>query len=132
MSNEVLYAIIIAVPTAFFVWIVWTVMALHNKGVYFWSLASTWVSLCATLVAGIIAAILGSLHDKGGPYIFLIASGLLWVTAMTWSFFYNFRAAGSIILALSTTLLQQFVVFICFLLWLRFFQPQARIERGDY
>jgi hypothetical protein len=95
-------------------------------------LASTWVSLCATLVAGIIAAILGSLHDEGGPYIFLIASGFLWVTAMTWSFFYNFRAAGSIILALSTTLLQQLVVFICFLLWLRFFQPQTRIERGDY
>jgi hypothetical protein len=38
-------------PVLVFVWIVTTVMALHKRDVYFWSLGSTWTSLIACPLA---------------------------------------------------------------------------------
>ena len=44
----------ILTPVLIFVWIVLTVMALHRREVYFWSLGSTWTSLIACPLALVI------------------------------------------------------------------------------
>ena len=41
----------VLLPVLVFVWIIATVMALHRRDVYFWSLGSTWTSLIACPLA---------------------------------------------------------------------------------
>lgn len=40
-------AIAVSVPALMLIWIIMTMMALHKRDVYFWSLGSTWTSVIA-------------------------------------------------------------------------------------
>ena len=59
----------VLVPVLTFVWIVLTVMALHRRDVYFWSLGSTWTSIIACPIALVIMSLstTSQLHDASAP-----------------------------------------------------------------
>jgi len=113
-----------------FVWIVFTVMALHRRDVYFWSLGSTWTSLIACPAAILIMSLSGwsRLHDPNAPLfeVPLLAGAALYVTAFAFAMFYNVRAARSALLAFSTTMLQQFAVLGLILLFARWTGERAQ------
>jgi len=120
----------VVIPVLCFVWIVATVMALHSRDVYFWSLGSTWTSLIACPAAILIMSLSGwsRLHDPNAPLfeVPLLAGAALYVTAFAFAMFYNVRAARSALLALSTTMLQQFAVLGLILLFARWTGERAQ------
>jgi len=120
----------VLIPVMVFVWIVATVMALHSRDVYFWSLGSTWTSLIACPAAILIMSLSGwsRLHDPNAPLfeVPLLAGAALYATAFAFAMFYNVRAARSALLALSTTMLQQFAVLGLILLFARWTGERAQ------
>jgi hypothetical protein len=104
----------ILMPVLIFVWIVMTVMALHRRDVYFWSLGSTWTSLIACPLALVIMSfsVWRQAHDPNAPLDLgiIYAGAILYATALAFAIFYNFRATRSVLLALSTSMLQQLAV----------------------
>jgi hypothetical protein len=120
----------VVIPVLCFVWIVFTVMALHRRDVYFWSLGSTWTSLIACPAAILIMSLSGwsRLHDPNAPLfeVPLLAGAALYVTAFAFAMFYNVRAARSALLAFSTTMLQQFAVLGLILLFARWTGERAQ------
>ncbi len=113
----------VLIPVLTFVWVVTTVMALHRRNVYFWSLGSTWTSLVACFAAISIMSLSGwsTVHNQNAQLfqVPLLAGGALYVTALAFAAFYNFRAARSLPLAISTTMLQQFAFLGLILIFLR-------------
>jgi hypothetical protein len=76
----VLKAIAILIPVLVFVWIVATVMALHRRDVYFWSLGSTWTSLIAgpTAIFIMSQSVWSRLHDPNAPLFMVpVMAGLM-------------------------------------------------------
>jgi len=120
----------VLIPVLCFVWIVFTVMALHKRDVYFWSLGSTWTSLIACPAAVLIMclSVWSRLHDPNAPLfeVPLWAGVALYATAFAFAMFYNVRATRSIFLALSTSMLQQFAVLGLLMLSARWNSEQAR------
>jgi hypothetical protein len=118
-----LKVIAILVPVLIFVWIVATVMALHGRDVYFWSLGSTWTSLVACPAALVITSISvwSKLHDQNAPLfeVPIIAGAMLYAVALVYAVLYNFRATKSAVLAVSTSMLQQLAVLGLIFLFLR-------------
>jgi hypothetical protein len=110
-------------PVLIFVWIVMTVMALHKREVYFWSLGSTWTSLIACPLALAITpfCIWRQLKDPAAPIdpVPIMAGAALYIAALSYAIFYNFKATRSAALALSTSMLQQLAVLGLIYLWLR-------------
>jgi hypothetical protein len=104
----------ILAPVLIFVWIVMTVMALHRKEVYFWSLGSTWTSLiaCPLAISIMSFSVWTELHDPKASvdWALIFAGAFLYVTAFAFAVFYNFRATKSVLLTLSTSMLQQLAV----------------------
>jgi hypothetical protein len=119
-----LKVVTVLVPVLPFVWIVLTVMALHKRDVYFWSLGSTWSSVIACPIALFIMSLstTSGLHDPSAAVfeVPIMAGAVLYGAAFAFAIFYNFKATKSAMLALSTSMLQQLavlgVVFI-FLRW---------------
>ena len=114
-------AVLVTVLT--FVWIIMTVMALHRRDVYFWSLGSTWTSVIAC-PAGLFIMSLSTtsqLHDSNAPVfqVPIMAGAALYVAALAFAIVYNFKATKSAILAISTTVLQQLAVLGVIFLFLR-------------
>jgi hypothetical protein len=113
----------ILVPVLMLFWIIMTVMALHKRDVYFWSLGSTWVNVIACPIAlGIMSLSVSSqLHDPNAPLFHapIIAGALLYAGAFAYALFYNYNATKSAILAISTSMLQQFAVVGVIFLFLR-------------
>jgi hypothetical protein len=111
------------VPTVTFIWIIATVTALHRRGVYFWGLGSTWTTIIGCPIGLLIASMgsWGGLSDpNAAPFYTPIAGGLiLYVVVLAYSILYNFGATKSVILALSTALLQQLALLCVILLLLR-------------
>jgi hypothetical protein len=102
------------VPALVFMWIVMTVMALHKRDVYFWGLGSTWSSIIACPVALLIMS-LGSwsqLHDTNVPLFRapIMAGAILYAGAFGSAIFYNCNATKSVLVILSTSILQQLAV----------------------
>jgi hypothetical protein len=97
----------VILPTLFVVSWIWTVSALHRRGVYFWTLASTWV-IPPVGIACLLLASISVMHADNAPnfVVPLYAAGVLEVTVLFWAFFYNVRYTGSVVLALFTLLLQ--------------------------
>ena len=64
-SPDTLRVALVLVPALALVWIVMTVIALHRRGVYFWSLGSTWSGVVACPIALVIVSLSGwsQLHD---------------------------------------------------------------------
>jgi hypothetical protein len=123
----------VLIPAMMFLWIVMTVMALHKRDVYFWSLGSTWTTIIGC-PAGIIIASFSAwsgLHDpNAAPFYPLIIAGLgLYAVAFAYSLFYNFNATKSATLAISTSMLQQLAVLCVIFLFLRWTGDQANRER---
>jgi hypothetical protein len=113
----------ILTPVLIFVWIVMTVMALHRREVYFWSLGSTWTSLIACPLALVIMSFSAWAH-AGGPNApfdlgIIMAGAILYIAALAFAIFYNIRATRSVLLALSTSMLQQLAVLGLLFIWLR-------------
>jgi len=104
----------ILLPVLVFVWVVCTVMALHRRDVYFWSLGSTCTSLiaCPVAVAIMCFSTLSRMHDENAPLFEapILAGAMLYAAALAYALFYNFRATKSAVLALSTSMLQQLAV----------------------
>jgi hypothetical protein len=119
----VLKVVGILLPVLIFVWIVATVISLHRRDVYFWSLGSTWTSIVACPAAIAIASMgsFSQLHDPNAPLFHapLIAGAALYAAAFAYAAFYNYRATGSSVLTLSTSMLQQFAVLGVIFLFLR-------------
>jgi hypothetical protein len=68
------------------------------------------------------------MHDANAPnfVVPLYAAGMLEVTVLFWAFFYNVRYTGSVVLALSTLLLQHLGLLGLF--WFMFVRGGARHE----
>jgi hypothetical protein len=118
-GSTVLEVIAVLVPALVLLWIVMTVMALHKRDVYFWSLGSTWVSLIACPAALVIMSF-SSFHATGAPSFQgpIWAGGILYLVALAYAIFHNYSATRSVTLTISTSMLQQLavlgVVFIFF------------------
>jgi hypothetical protein len=110
-------------PVLVFVCIVTTVMALHKRDVYFWSLGSTWTSLIPCPLALGIASfcIWRQLKDPSASIdpVPIMAGTVLYIAALAYALFYNFRATGSAVLAFSTSMLQQLAVLGLLFLYFR-------------
>jgi hypothetical protein len=104
----------VLVPVLVFMWVVMTVIALHKRDVYFWGLGSTWSSIIACPVALLIMCISGwsQLHDPNVPMFHapIIAGAILYASAFAFATFYNYNATKSVMLAFSTSILQQLAV----------------------
>ena len=113
----------ILVPALVLFWIIMTVMALHKRDVYFWSLGSTWVSVIACPIALVIMSLSVSsqLHDPNAPLFQgpIIAGAILYVVAFAYAIFYNYAVTKSAMLAISTVVLQQVAVLGVIFLFLR-------------
>jgi hypothetical protein len=86
----------ILVPALVLSWIIMTVMALHKRDVYFWSLGSTWASIIACPIALVIMSlsVLSQLHDPNAPLFQapIIAGAILYAGAFAFAIFYNYNA----------------------------------------
>jgi hypothetical protein len=87
----VLKVIAILVPVLVFLWIVMTVMALHKRDVYFWSIGSTWVSVIACPIALVVMSLSGlsGSNDPSAPLSQapIIAGAILYATAFAYATF---------------------------------------------
>jgi hypothetical protein len=110
-GSTVLEVVAVLVPALVLLWIVMTVMALHKRDVYFWSLGSTWVSLIACPIALVIMCF-SSFHDAAAPPFQapILAGAILYVVALAYAIFHNYNATRSVMLAISTSMLQQVAV----------------------
>jgi hypothetical protein len=119
----VLKVVAVLVPVLMFIWIVMTVMALHKRDVYFWSLGSTWASVIACPIAVAIMSFssLSQLNDPNVPpfQLPIIAGAILYAVAFAYAIFYNYNATKSAMLAISTSMLQQLAVLGVVYLFLR-------------
>jgi hypothetical protein len=113
----------VLLPVLVFVWIVATVMALHRRDVYFWSLGSTWTSLIACPLAVAITSFCAwrQLKDPGASIdpVPIMAGAVLYVAALAYALLYNFRATRSAALAFSTSMLKQLAVLGLLFLYFR-------------
>jgi hypothetical protein len=111
------------VPVLVFIWITMTVMALHKRDVYFWSLGSTWTSVIACPIALVIMSlsVWSQLNDPHAPLFqaSIIAGAILYAVAFAYAIFYNYNATKSAMLAISTSMLQQLAVLGVIFLFLR-------------
>ncbi len=118
-----LKVVAVLVPVLTFVWIIVTVMALHRRDVYFWSLGSTWTSVITCPIASVIMSLstTSQLHDSNAPVfeVPIMAGAVLYVAAFAFAIVYNFKATNSAILAISTGMLQQLAVLGVIFLFLR-------------
>jgi hypothetical protein len=121
------------VPVLTFIWIVMTVIALHKRDVYFWSLGSTWASVIACPTALVIMSLStwSQLHDPNAPLfdVPIIAGAILYAVAFAYSIFHNYNATKSAVLAFSTSMLQQFAVAGVIFLLLRWSGDEANRGR---
>jgi hypothetical protein len=129
----VLKVVAILVPVLMLFWIIMTVMALHKRDVYFWSLGSTWVSAIACPIAlGIMSfSVFSQLNDPNAPLFQapILAGAILYVGAFAYAIFYNYNATKSAMLAISTSMLQQFAVLGVIFLFLRWQGDQVNRNR---
>lgn len=120
---SVLEVVAVSVPVLVFIWIVVTVMSLHRRDVYFWSLGSTWTSIVACPLALVIASLSawGTPHGPNAPLFQMpiVAGAVLYAVAFCYAIFYNYNATRSAMLAISTSLLQQLAVLGVIFLFLR-------------
>lgn len=108
---SVLEVVAVLVPVLVFMWIVTTVMSLHRRDVYFWSLGSTWTSIIACPLALVIVSFSAwsGLNDPNAPVFQLpiVAGVILYAVAFAYAIFYNYNATRSATLTISTSLLQR-------------------------
>ncbi|KIU50787.1 MULTISPECIES: hypothetical protein [Bradyrhizobium] len=120
---SVLEVVAVLVPVLVFMWIVTTVMSLHRRDVYFWSLGSTWTSIIACPLALVIVSFSAwsGLNDPNAPVFQLpiVAGVILYAVAFAYAIFYNYNATRSATLTISTSLLQQLAVLGVIFLFLR-------------
>lgn len=116
-------AIAVSVPALMLIWIIMTMMALHKRDVYFWSLGSTWTSVIACPIALVIMSlgVWSQLNDPHAPLFQapIIAGAILYAVAFAYAIFYNYNATKSAMLAISTSMLQQLAVLGVIFLFLR-------------
>jgi hypothetical protein len=116
-------AIAVSVPALMRIWIIMTMMALHKRDVYFWSLGSTWTSVIACPIALVIMSlsVWSQLNDPHAPLFQtpIIAGAILYAVAFAYAIFYNYNATKSAMLAVSTSMLQQLAVLGVIFLFLR-------------
>jgi hypothetical protein len=119
----VLKVVAMLVPVLVFIWIIMTVMALHKRDVYFWGLGSTWSSIVACPVALLIMSL--------GPWSHapIIAGAILYAGSFAFAIFYNYNAAKSAMLALSTSILQQLAVVGVIFLFFRWHANEVNRSR---
>jgi hypothetical protein len=123
-GSIVIEVLAVLVPALMLFWIILTVMALHKRDVYFWSLGSTWTSVIACPIAFVIMSLSSwsQLHDSSAPLFHgpIVAGAILYIVAFAYAIFYNYNITKSATLAISTSLMQQLaalgVVFL-FLRW---------------
>jgi hypothetical protein len=100
-----------------------TMIALHKRDVYFWSLGSTWTSVIACPIALVIMSlsVWSQLNDPHAPFFQapIIAGAILYTVAFAYAIFYNYNATKSATLAISTSMLQQLAVVGVIFLFLR-------------
>ncbi|MEZ0058112.1 putative membrane protein [Bradyrhizobium elkanii] len=120
---SMLEVVAVLVPVLVFIWIVMTVMSLHRRDVYFWSLGSTWTSIIACPLALAIMSLSAwsGLHDPNAPIFQMptVAGVILYAVAFAYAVFYNYNATKSAMLSISTSLLQQLAVLGVIFLFLR-------------
>src|SRR6266481_4376503 len=100
----VLKAAAILVPVLVLFWIIMTVMALHKRDIYFWSLGSTWVSVIACPIALVITSLSGlsGFNDPSAPplHVPIIAGAILYAGAFAYAIFHNYNLMRSAMLAI--------------------------------
>ena len=130
----VLKVVAVLVPVLVFIWIIMTVMALHKRDVYFWSLGSTWASVIACPMALVIMSLssLSPLHAPNVPLFNapIIAGAILYAVVFAYAIFYNYSATKSAMLAISTSMLQQLAVLGVIFLFLRWRGNEVNCGHG--
>jgi hypothetical protein len=122
-GSTLLEVVAVLVPALALLWIILTVMALHKRDAYFWSLGSTWTSVIACPIALAIMSF-SSLSQVNGPNAPLllgpiVAGAILYIVALAYAIFYNYNITKSATLAISTSMLQQLAVLGVIFLFLR-------------
>ena len=129
----VLKVVAVLVPVLVFMWIIMTVMALHKRDVYFWSLGSTWTCVIACPIALVIMSlsVWSQLNDPHAPLFQtpIIAGAILYAVAFAYAIFYNYNATKSAMLAVSTSMLQQLAVLGVIFLFFRWRAEEANRGR---
>jgi hypothetical protein len=132
-SPDTLRVVLVLVPAIMFVWIIMTVMALHKREVYFWSLGSTWSTILACPIALLIITMSGwsQLHDPNAALFQspIVAGAILYAVALAFAVFYNYNATKSVALAISTSVLQQLAVLGVIFLFIRWSGYEANRGR---
>jgi hypothetical protein len=122
-GSIVFEVVAVLVPALMLLWIILTVMALHKRDAYFWSLGSTWTSIIACPIALVIMSLSSwsQLHDSSAPLFHgpIVAGAILYIVAFAYAIFYNYNITKSATLAISTSLLQQLAVLGVVFLFLR-------------
>jgi hypothetical protein len=117
---------LLIVPFAIFCWIFTTIRALHLVDLEFWLIPSTYVALIGGIVALLVCVIMvafAGVAESHGHHVkdvtLYVAAAILYAGCALWSYFYNWRKTGSLVLATSLTLLQTIsATFIIVLLYL--------------
>jgi hypothetical protein len=122
-GSTVLEVVAVLVPALVLLWIILTVIALHKRDAYFWSLGSTWTSVIACPIALVVMSV-SSWSQVNGPNASLfhapiVAGAILYLVAFGYAILYNYNVTKSAALAISTSLLQQLSVLGVIFLFLR-------------
>jgi hypothetical protein len=123
----------VLVPVIIFLWVILTVIALHKRDAYFWSLSSTWSSIISCPLALLIMSLGGwsQLHEPNVPpfHAPIVAGAILYAVAIAFAIFYNYNITRSVILAVSTAMMQQLAVLGVIFLFVRWTGNEANRDR---
>jgi hypothetical protein len=118
-----LNVVAVLVPALVLLWIILTVAALHKRDAYFWSLGSTWTSVIACPIAMVIMSLSSwsQVNEPNAPLYHapIVAGAILYVVAFGYAILYNYKVTRSVVLAISTGMLQQLAVLGAIFLFLR-------------
>lgn len=120
----VLKVIAVLVPVLMSIWIIMTMMALHKRDVYFWSLGSTWTSViaCPTALVIMSLSVWSQLNDPHAPLFQapIIVGAILYAVAFAYAIFsITTTRPNRRTLAISTSMLQQLAVVAVIFVFLR-------------
>lgn len=104
---------VLIVPFAIFCWVFTTIRAIHLVDVKFWLIPSTYVALTGGVISLVICLMMGwfsGFAESRGQHVedvtLYVAAAILYGGCAVWSYFHNWRKTGSLILAVSLTVLQ--------------------------
>lgn len=131
VDSDLLRAVYLLVgPSAFVLWVVTGIRALHLLGLRYWQLPSTYVALGSTLAAVVALIIASAANSSGSTIVFNSTMGyvaaLIIGASACWCFWYNWRRTGSIAISFTVSAMQLFAAAAVVVLLLGRFRDQTK------